>query len=95
MLDIAWTSPPEEIDRNIAAANAWRLPYWDWAIGNKEVPWFFMQDTIAVNEPGHPNTLIYNPLYTYQFHGIPSSEFDEKVGRIGSTYVCEHILTTD
>lgn len=79
MLDIAWTAPPDDLDRYLRAADSWRLPYWDWARGDTEVPWFFMEETISIREPSGDKALIWNPLYTFRFQEVPSDEFEDKV----------------
>lgn len=61
--------PAEAVDAYEAAAQTFRLPFWDWA-SNASLP-----DAVAVpiayfNGPAGPDA-IPNPLYSYQFPNYP------------------------
>jgi tyrosinase len=77
---IAARAPPDQLERYLAAANEFRMPYWDWAQGTTTgpVPDFFMTPTLTVTDIDQSQVLIYNPLYSYRFKPIPE-QFDEKV----------------
>ena len=81
MLDIAWTAPADQIERYLFAADTFRMPYWDWAQGDKlgPVPDAFLTRKINVMDTDGTETSIRNPLYSYKFHEVPSKGFDGKV----------------
>lgn len=53
----------DEQDSLMAAANSWRLPYWDWAVHN-EVP-LLAQDELVEVTTKFGTIKIKNPLYQY------------------------------
>ncbi|KAL6703737.1 hypothetical protein ACN47E_009118 [Coniothyrium glycines] len=85
MLEVAYTASSDQIDRYIAAAESFRMPYWDWSMGDREIPWFFMEETISVMQPNGVRTMIWNPLYTFRFQEIPRDEFDDKFRYVDHT----------
>jgi tyrosinase len=64
--------PADQQDELTDAANAWRLPYWDWAAKKSRcssqpeynVPLIVLPKTIQVNTPSGQTT-INNPLYDF------------------------------
>lgn len=52
-----------------AAAENWRMPYWDWA-SDYNLPPSAMMATITVNGPSGQTT-IKNPLYNYKWQQFP------------------------
>ena len=46
------------------------MPYWDWAL-NATMPDVVNQPSITINTPNGSQS-IDNPLYTYNFHPLPS-----------------------
>jgi tyrosinase len=57
------------------------MPYWDWARGEsgETVPSFFTTPTIDITRPNGAKDTIPNPLYSYTFHPLMTSDFDGKV----------------
>ncbi|KAA8573382.1 hypothetical protein MFRU_053g00020 [Monilinia fructicola] len=66
-----------ERDRYTAAANRFRIPYWDWAMaapqGQSIIPASITTPTIAINGPAGVQT-ISNPLYSYHFNPLNATE---------------------
>ncbi|KAA6415653.1 MAG: hypothetical protein FRX48_00369 [Lasallia pustulata] len=54
-----------------AAAQTFRVPYWDWA-SSAEMPSVVSQPTITITSPQGPKATP-NPLYNYTFHPQPSA----------------------
>ena len=54
-----------------AAAQKFRMPYWDWA-ANATIPDVVNTPRISINTPTGRQT-VDNPLYTYKFHPQPSA----------------------
>lgn len=48
----------------LLAANAWRMPYWDWA-ADPEVPSLVAQEEISIVQPGGAMLSVSNPLYKF------------------------------
>ena len=68
---IASRYPADQLANYQAAAQTFRIPYWDWAI-NPAMPDAVNQPMININTPeGLMN--IVNPLYNYTFHPQPSA----------------------
>jgi tyrosinase len=76
--DIAWQAPPNLLDRFAAAAESFRIPYWDWAI-DKSLPDFVLSSIIKVSGPNGQNQTVTNPLYQYDFHPVMPGDFDGQV----------------
>lgn len=57
------------------------MPYWDWARGENAgtVPEFFTTQKITVLHTDGTNESIWNPLYSFYFHPLTPSEFNDKV----------------
>lgn len=47
-----------------AAADTWRLPYWDWAV-NPKIPWLAEDPELQISLFGELETL-QNPLYQFR-----------------------------
>lgn len=64
--------------RYASAVLSWRFPYWDWAApppsGQSVWPASLQSPTVDVTMPNGTNT-IPNPLYSYQFHPVSTSDF--------------------
>ncbi|KAF1959254.1 tyrosinase [Byssothecium circinans] len=75
--------------RWIMVADAFRLPYWDWALGlhGGEFPEFFTTPTITVDGPQGQQTIL-NPLYQYDFHPVSEKDFDGDWAHINMTVRC-------
>ncbi|KAF2636144.1 Di-copper centre-containing protein [Massarina eburnea CBS 473.64] len=75
--------------RWIMAADAFRQPYWDWALGHNggDFPDFFSTPSITVNGPNGEQT-IPNPLYQYAFHPVSIDDFDDDWGQLNTTLRC-------
>jgi tyrosinase len=68
-------------DRWLAAADAFRMPYFDIGLGTQagELPDFFTNPYISATGPdGIPN-VIPNPLYQYDFQPLIRQDFVDKV----------------
>lgn len=89
ILEIAneWTGPEKE--SLIEAANAFRFPFWDWAVlppdGETNVPPFFTQPTIDLKLP-NGTTTIDNPLYSYKFSPLDTQAMYDSGDRQFSVY---------
>ncbi|KAL4785045.1 hypothetical protein BJX76DRAFT_367191 [Aspergillus varians] len=65
--------PEKDRPALIAAADTWRLPYWDWAV-NPKVPWLAAEPVLQVSLAGKVETL-QNPLYQFRMpDGKPMEE---------------------
>lgn len=62
--------PESERASSYAAAESWRLPYWDWAT-NPKVPWLAAVPQLYVTPPGLPKVKMDNPLYQF---AMPNSK---------------------
>lgn len=77
---LASYAPEDQRERYRWAAYSFRIPYWDWSLGDGsgDVPDFFITETAMVATPEGRNIEIWNPLYKYTFNPIPEG-FDDKV----------------
>lgn len=77
----ASTASPRAKDRFVAAANSFRMPYWDWARGESggPVPDFFTTQMIDIVRPNGQKQELWNPLYSFYFHPLIPADFDSKV----------------
>ncbi|KAF1830624.1 Di-copper centre-containing protein, partial [Decorospora gaudefroyi] len=84
--EIAVRAPADQVERYLAAANEFRMPYWDWAQGVAigTVPEFFLTPTLTIDDTDGSEITIYNPLYSYKFKPIPDG-FDGKWRYINET----------
>ena len=61
-----------------AAARAFRIPYWDWAIavsqGQPVLPAALSSKTVSVVTTQGAKTTIRNPLYSYKFHPLDPAQ---------------------
>lgn len=55
-----------------AAAQTWRLPYWDWGV-NSNIPDEWSNSQINIYSPDGSTQSVSNPLNFYNFHPIDSS----------------------
>jgi len=72
---------PNLRDKYTAAAQSFRIPYWDWAIavpqGQPVLPAsVWSSKTVQVVTP-QGTTTIHNPLYSYKFHPLNSDELPD------------------
>ncbi|KAJ4404417.1 hypothetical protein N0V91_005938 [Didymella pomorum] len=83
---LATYAPEDQRERYQWAANSFRIPYWDWSLGDGGggVPDFFVTETTMVDTPEGRRIEIWNPLYKYTFKSIPDG-FDDKFMRINHT----------
>jgi hypothetical protein len=82
-------APPDQAARYAAAADSFRMPYWDWARGENvgTVPDFFTTQMINVVHTNGFNETIWNPLYSFYFHPLTPEGFNDKVTTVHtSTY---------
>ncbi|KAF3046339.1 hypothetical protein E8E12_002768 [Didymella heteroderae] len=79
-------APEDQRERYQWAANSFRIPYWDWSLGEGGggVPSFFITETTMVATPEGRNIEIWNPLYQYTFKSIPDG-FDDKFKSMNHT----------
>lgn len=69
-------------DRYVAAAQEFRMPYWDWAIvsgrGQGVLPLSVQSETVNVFTPTSGGKLVPmdNPLYSFRFHPLNPTEGD-------------------
>lgn len=78
---LALGAPADQVERFTKAAATFRMPYWDWAQGEKggPVPDFFTTPTIPVTWPDGFQEDIPNPFFSYRFHELVPGDFDSKV----------------
>lgn len=64
----------------ISVADSFRIPYWDWALGDNggEIPDFFTRPFIQATDPSGNRRTIANPLFNFQFHPVDPG-FADKV----------------
>ncbi|KAK6355091.1 hypothetical protein TWF696_004215 [Orbilia brochopaga] len=74
MRDLANTYPAASRARYQAAANRFRLPYWDWA-SNAQVPDIIGGQTTVTLEKPQGFVRVANPLFTYNFNPFSPSFF--------------------
>lgn len=70
-------------DRYVSAAEDFRIPYWDWALGESgtDVPDFFVSPTIQVTGTDGLERAIPNPLHHYD---LPRRIKEDFVGNVSS-----------
>ena len=74
---IAGSYPPALAQRYSAAIEDFRIPYWDWGLGNTSLPDFFLNPTMNVTSTdGQPET-IPNPFHHYEFPEGTEADFDD------------------
>ena len=66
---VARQYPVETVDTYTAAADTFRIPYWDWAV-DAHLPPAVTGATVSYNGPAGAATM-RNPLYSYQFPNYP------------------------
>ncbi|KAF2278156.1 Di-copper centre-containing protein [Westerdykella ornata] len=84
---IAQQFPANLKARYIAAAQDFRIPYWDWGLGPKggSVPDFLLSMTIEVLETDGTVKQIPNPLCRYEFHPLVAGDFESKWAAFNTT----------
>ncbi|KAL1795189.1 hypothetical protein ACET3X_007005 [Alternaria dauci] len=84
--DIAGQAPADQIERYLAAADEFRIPYWDWAQGitTGPVPDIFTSPYLTVTDTDRTPVVVTNPLYAYTFHPVPEG-FDMKWRQMSNT----------
>ncbi|RMZ66918.1 tyrosinase [Pyrenophora seminiperda CCB06] len=84
--DIAMQAPADQMERYLAAANEFRIPYWDWAQGitTGPIPDMFTTPVITITNTDGVSMSLSNPLYSYQFKPVPEG-FDDKWRNINAT----------
>ncbi|KAF1925295.1 tyrosinase [Didymella exigua CBS 183.55] len=83
---LATHAPEDQRERYQWAAYSFRIPYWDWSLGDGsgDVPRFFVTETTVVFTPEGRNIEIWNPLYAYTFKSIPDG-FEDKFRQMNRT----------
>ncbi|KAI9835270.1 MAG: hypothetical protein M1819_002414 [Sarea resinae] len=80
--DIASKFPASQQDVNTAAASTFRIPYWDWAkvppAGQTVLPPSISSTTAQVTRPNGTIQTIRNPLYSYVFHPLNTTDLPEE-----------------
>jgi tyrosinase len=78
---VAEQFPTSLVEQYTAAAQEFRAPYWDWALGPKggDIPEFLLSPTIEVTDTDGITKMIPNPLEHYRFHPLIPEDFDEQV----------------
>lgn len=75
-----------ERSRYIAAGERFRIPYWDWAVlptaGESVYPKTVQLPSVDINGPAGLQT-IANPLYSYSFHPLNTTEISTPQVRMG------------
>jgi len=59
------------------AVNGFRIPYWDWATNNAQMPSILTQPTVVVTQTTGQQQTINNPLYSYNFPTLSRSDFPD------------------
>ncbi|KAF1842823.1 Di-copper centre-containing protein [Cucurbitaria berberidis CBS 394.84] len=85
--EIASRAPEDRYERYSKAARSFRMPYWDWAQGEKggPVPDFFTTEMISVIKTDGVEKDMWNPLHTYRFHPVVPEDFEGKWANITKT----------
>lgn len=68
-----------------AAANTWRMPYWDWA-STPQMPASVTAPVLSITGPSG-SIMINNPLYNYTFHPLSTSDFPSNAGDAPQTII--------
>lgn len=68
-----------------AAANTWRIPYWDWA-STPAMPATVSAPTLRITAPSGAVT-VPNPLYNYTFHPLMTNDFPPNAGDAPSSII--------
>ncbi|KAF2257857.1 Di-copper centre-containing protein [Lojkania enalia] len=78
---------PALIEKYTAAAKSFRIPYWDWALGEDtfDVPEFFITPTIEVLGFDGLAQRIPNPLHHFQFRRTIPGDFKEPWAHMNTT----------
>ncbi|KAI9855691.1 MAG: hypothetical protein M1824_005924, partial [Vezdaea acicularis] len=79
---IAETYPDSNRAQYQQAAVNFRIPYWDWAI-NATLPALVTEATVNINTPNGQQS-VTNPLVSYIFNPLSSSDFPPEDGKIAS-----------
>ncbi|KAL6168529.1 hypothetical protein ACJQWK_06163 [Exserohilum turcicum] len=77
--DIASKAPADQLQRYLAAANEFRIPYWDWAQGMEAgaVPDVLISPYIMVRDTSDMPVVLNNPLHSYHFSEMPEGFHDK------------------
>jgi tyrosinase len=70
--DIVETYPPDQLPIYQAAANNFRIPYWDWA-SNTSLPPVVNADTVTITTSSGVQS-VPNPLLNYTWQTFPESQ---------------------
>ncbi|KAF2019892.1 tyrosinase [Aaosphaeria arxii CBS 175.79] len=83
----AMTFPSEIHDKFKEAANSFRIPYWDWALGEDggDVPEFLLSPSVEITGADGVPRNVTNPLHHYEFHPLVSGDFDGKWAKQNTT----------
>ena len=67
MSDIVPNIPSSEQATWMAAAQNWRMPYWDWAASYNEagLPALLTSETITIVKPGNTSDSVPNPMVRF------------------------------
>ena len=57
---------PDTEEKWTEEANRWRLPYFDWALPNADIPFIYRHKYIKVQSPVSGEDTLLNPLFRYQ-----------------------------
>lgn len=81
-----------ERDRWLAAANAFRIPYWDTArgVGDGGMPDFLLSPRWSVLGP-NGTQLVDNPLFWYQFHPLVPEELGPSTVRAPNMHMARSV----
>ncbi|KAF2105402.1 hypothetical protein BDV96DRAFT_655683 [Lophiotrema nucula] len=85
--DIALRMPSQLIQQYTAAADQFRIPYWDWALGDSggSVPEVITSPTVDVIGIDGQNQSIPNPLHHFDFHPVLPGDFADKWVNLNTT----------
>lgn len=59
------------------AVNGFRIPYWDWATNNAQMPAILTTPTVTVTQTTGQQQTINNPLFSYNFPSLSRSDFPD------------------
>jgi tyrosinase len=66
----------------LTAGKTLRIPYWDWA-ADSNIPNIVQSQTVTITTPSGKKT-ITNPLYSYKFHPLSSTDFPASSGPLAT-----------
>ncbi|KAF2187121.1 Di-copper centre-containing protein [Zopfia rhizophila CBS 207.26] len=85
--NVAWQFPSHLVSRYTSAAEDFRVPYWDWALGEAGGPFpdFFTSPIIQVIGTSGKEETVSNPLHHFEFHPNVPGDFEGRYSGYNTT----------